>query len=44
MRGSSGISTYSKSSKKAKPHGFANGFNLSAYQKKMITPTEIYKE
>jgi len=41
-RRSSGFSSYSKSSKKRIQSEFSNGLNLSAYQKKMITPTDVF--
>lgn len=44
VKGSSGLSLNSQSSKKRSPSAFSKGLNLSAYQKKMITPADIFKD
>ena len=44
MAQSSGLSHYSQSSKRKSPNNFSNGFNLSAYQKKMVKPSDILKD
>ena len=40
----SGLSNYSKNSQKRSPSGFSDIVNLSAYQKRMTRPSDIFKD